>query len=874
MAVGGPPSRRGIALTDDDGAGSDESSSDDASSRHSEGSYSGYSVSPSTSSIQQTPELDSVARDEVIHQRRSLVGRAARFFGGSQYLRPHSASSSSSDISDASETLPDPSKEISQKVRRSAIRIYEARRKENRAMFKAWVDLSSPSSIGFNIFKSAAGIPPDKLSPVERTYLQEEMLRQIEPLINRADPCEAIMERMKQVVQTQTLSSQLMPAMDNWWKHQRGKAVSPLVLTYSFASVLDDPDNAMAKEVWAKVQENLPEVISQLRVQYYERLHTGTVAQQQRAYDQLKFELIRLKSKIAAQNEKLNITENSSAFARAMKEDLDALLIHLDDEKKLINIMHAQDYRLDSFYKEGARSVLEPAMALIRSPRYPKESKHAKAFKEFVETKYAELTQLSEAEIHPDIIADLRILENKCMELAEKVQLETVSRDKKKEKLKKVLKADIQSWRSTHGWTPLTMIVPVRHGIRTVGYVTTINPLEGIFGRPGGVPSTAQDVLDRPCNAMQHVLYQPDGKTRLDSCIRSAVPDPYMEADPEQRKKGARIRAEQEIIGGLLEQFDNDAEKLEAFCNTSENAAEIDVLIQSYLTTDKFRSKFHVHDDELNMHINACDAFESLIHEDGSPTRLSFRDKQGVKRTIFIKPRMAVTCCGANSIALSKAQHIARPWQVADGYNRHAVRTLTGSELPDADIGGWFGERLNRYESIYHRPHPNLEDIRSEIEEWRACVLLDEHHKADYDTFKVSNFPAHVFDLLRDDNPAVKADIASHPALEDNPTVEAGSQLNPVMIRFCKSGKDRTGAGLASMSRFTTEYDRMRLPTICEPSFCADRQFNAQACAMVLHPLVQLWNGAMGYKNDGDKHLLGKELHEARKYSRPPIATT
>ena len=191
---------------------------------------------------------------------------------------------------------------------------------------------------------------------------------------------------------------------------------------------------------------------------------------------------------------------------------------------------------------------------------------------------------------------------------------------------------------------------------------------------------------------------------------------------------------------------------------------------------------------------------------------------------------------------------------------------MTGSEFPGEPPGGWVQDRLNKFESVYGYPHPNESAILHDVNEWRSIILTKEHHQADYDTFKGTNYPARICNLLRHDNAAVKAFLKEHPSQEAD--YDPDQELDVIVIRFCKSGKDRTGAGVASASRMMAEYDATALTTVSEPSLTEDRRFNAQGFAMTMQPTIQMWNGAMGYKTDGERELLGEVIHEARKYSQ------
>ncbi|WP_281645429.1 inositol phosphate phosphatase SopB [Parendozoicomonas sp. Alg238-R29] len=876
MATRGPDSPR-IHLRQSESSSNDSSDSEPISSQRT-ASFGSSTVSE-TSSRSSFPEAAPPEEQEHAKQTsKRLVDRAAAFVASRSRLV--SIASSSSDESHSSTPAT--------QSRKKRIASISKLRSNNREKFSEWTNLDDPKSLGSTVFKNITGTTTQFLSDVERKYLQETMLEHIEPLIGRGEPETEASKLIERVIVEESLATQLLPNLNGLIKSQSSSSTPcPIVLTKltypqganSDGDIQAKAIQAQAKAILEKLRIIFPEVMSTLRTQYFEALHSGSPTEQSAAYDRLQVNLLTAKGKILRCNQLIVLDENSSEFTKLLKKDLDLIVKKLNQELELLNTLQAQDYRVEDNYIHGAKSVLDPAWALIQSERFPtKPKKDVKAFKTFVKTKREELSKLDRDKIRPSIIRDLRLLQEECYELAKNIKMKPVekpaaqaSKEEKElegesNKLRTILKADVQAWRSEHGWQPTSFLVPVRQGLKTALYTIDVRTVESMFGRQGGVPSTAQHVTDKPCNALVHTVRSTVTNTPVDNCIRSAVLTPYMEDNEDKRTKGTTERARQEIVAGLLNQFDGDAEALEKFCGTEAHAANIEVLLNSYLTTDKARSYLHIHDNELKMHVTTCEALQALTSNGGHPTQITFEDKHGNMRTIYVRPKLAVTCCGSNGIAL-KWGELTRPWHVADIYNRDAVLEMTGSEFPDDDIEGWVGERLNQFESTYRCEHPNRERIIRAVNEWRTIILLDEHHEAKNDTFKGTNPPDEILNLLRTDNAAVAACMREHPPTEDD-AARAPRVLNPIVIRFCKSGKDRTGAGVASISRRMAEADMTGRNTISEPSFTEDRQFNAQAFAMSMQMLIQLWNGAMGYKTDGEKNLIGPTLHAARKHSQ------
>lgn len=409
--------------------------------------------------------------------------------------------------------------------------------------------------------------------------------------------------------------------------------------------------------------------------------------------------------------------------------------------------------------------------------------------------------------------------------------------------------------RSKNGWEPIERTIPVRHGLETRLYQNKLTPAGQLLGyKGGGGPSTGQKVIDKPCNAWVCEERSPEGNL-TSRYVRSAVPDPY-NAEGSDRVNGGFRRAELQYVAGLLSEYGGDAELLERRFGKESQAFTPRILMESFLTTDQFRSKSGISDDELQMNARAYDNFATLC-KGGEPHRIDFTDAQGQSRSIYInKPEVALISCGSNFLALNRwVQHFTRSWGTADPFNQDAVSQMLGESGPGAKLGGWVGEYLQDYQSRHNGPHPRINQIQKLADEWRATVQLKEHHTARLDTFKLVNPADAIWELIRD------------PATLSEGQVPLPEAMVPVVrVKFCKSGKDRTGAGCSSADRYRRELDTIGRVPVGEPVLTQDRRFNAQAGAITSQLEAQLANGYMGYKTNGESSLLGETIDKARRF--------
>lgn len=274
-----------------------------------------------------------------------------------------------------------------------------------------------------------------------------------------------------------------------------------------------------------------------------------------------------------------------------------------------------------------------------------------------------------------------------------------------------------------------------------------------------------------------------------------------------------------QIAGALLAEFDGNADLLVQTYGNKRQPVELHIMLESFLTTDQFRAKTGIHDNEVDMNARAHQNFASLTMPDGSPRPIVFPDASGKMRVIYIKkPEVTLISCGSDALALNPTiQFFTRSWPTADAFDHDAVSKVLGDPNPGAELGGWVGEYLADYQDKHGAPHPNQKDIRDLADEWRSVVLFGEHHTAERDTFKLLNPVDLMAQLLRDPE-----------SLGEGAVPAPGSKLPILCFKFCKSGKDRTGAGTASSDRYSHEHDMTSRVTVSEPGLTQDRRYNAQ----------------------------------------------
>ncbi|MGI9278681.1 MAG: inositol phosphate phosphatase SopB [Endozoicomonas sp.] len=829
-----------------------------------------------------------------VEQRQRLATRTAEVLD--QIRRPRSAHSTTSSASESS--LESSSITSLQKAERpksvkrprdfqdkkSALaEKYRKLRSENRKKIDAMVDLKNPASLGATLFQAITKQDPRlALLEFEAEYLQEEMCQHLEPHINRPDFDSWAASALTKVIKGGGIASGFFPKLDQWHRaHSRNSEIPMSLSKLSIPKELENPPVEL-KMCWANTHQLLKGMIPVLRTNYFEELlKEGTEDEQKNAYVRLRANLQGHISSVDQQLltlRSLAVGIDQTGFVSALEETLEGLKEHLLQQQDVVDIFERQDFRyqgdyisdmaltlgsVDTFLKSNAVKQIKPST---------KEGKAIKALKEF--TSKVEIPT-DPRELRPTIVADLKTAKDHMAECAEAAGL--------KHKYKKQLTED----RMQMAWPTIIQTIPARLGSRTALVESWNQPLEETFGRPGCVPSTAQNVADRPCNAWGHTLQPHDGKGTLVKFVRSAVPTPYELKKgkstkqsgatektklqwQEQRLVGAREKAKQQLIDGLLMEVGGDVGQLEAICGKPEKAAICPMLPISYLTTDLTRHYSGKHDDEFTMHLEALAGFTALISKPDEIKEIEFKDKNGQQRKIYLKPSVAPVSCACNSLAF-KFDAVTFPWGLSDDLNRLSVEDVTGSELPEDPIGGWAGEYLEAFERKHKRPHPLTEDIKKLVDEWRIMLLLEEHHSQGNDTFKAGDFPAAISLMLREDHPLVIEDIEKATELQDVDLTDVDAVSDepyrfPIQLfLFCKSGKDRTGAGSAALDRFMTEHYLSKLTSVVEPLFSKDRLYNAQNFSIFVQLKIQYLNGALAYKTGGEQ--VGETVSKGRKHS-------
>ncbi len=937
------------------GGGVDRRSGSPYSSQVSSDSESDSSISTSSSSTTRDGRSVSIASDDVFtpaHRERlsTQTDEVLRY-----RRRPVSARSTTSSTSHSSEleststtsleetTEPKSTKRSGQYLSKRAALTdkYKKRRSENRSKLAEMSDLKTPGSRGVEFFKATTGLKDPQFAFMEHEldFLQDEMRRQLEPHINRDDFEVKALTILPKVIAKGGLGSQLLPELDQWHRERTGNPNAPMILsqlsppaelvTVSPELAAQDPEQvaqkAELKVLWAQLQHEFKSAIPALRTCYFDEiLKEGTMEEQVGAYDRLERgiqdRVDRLKSLITELKRLSVAVQDQSGFMAALEQGAEGVVAKLESQQETLEVYKRSDFRYQQAFIEEMALTMASVETFLKSDLVkdisqdlkPK-SKQAKALKELGD--YIKSFQLPKnpQELSPTIVADMKLIKEWCLDKVE----EAGTTKEQKKALKHALKDQLRDDRMQLSWESVVEEIPARAGLHQELFESSNEPVEAMFGRVGSVPSTAQGVEDKPCNAWGHKLRSIGGRGILNKCLRSAVPTPYelkkekgvkdteraKELAKARRENAAAERARQQLISNLLLEFDGSAEKLEEALGTPDKAAECPMMVISYLTTDKTRHRTGKHDDEFTMQLEAVKGFGELTTKKGELRELAFTDKEGKPRKIFLKPKLAPVACACNDLALTALKYVMFPWELADKLNQSSVEDVTGSELPEEPVGGWAGEYLADYELKYKRPHPHTELVENLVNEWRIMLLLEEQHEAQNDTFKPANFPAAIAMLLREDNPFVMDDIdralraRSRERLDtitEEPTDEVQNDQSPTdsisslsgtepevvpyrlpiqVFGFCKSGKDRTGAGMGSLDRFLVEIYLNHLTAIGEPVPTLDRRFNAQNFALFVQMKIQHKNGAMGYKTNGEDNLVGSTVKKARKHSSKSTVT-
>ena len=746
-------------------------------------------------------------------------------------------------------------------------------REKNRKRLEKEVDLSSPSSIATNAFTIVTGTPPHKLSPLEKEVLQDEFRSMLEEHVNEKAPNYAELSKsMVQVVRKHSPVRQLTPNMSDYFDGLNRKVFS--------SSQMRSVQVELSCDSFVKMMGGAAdEIIKQLRTPLFDRLFEGTTGvEQEDAYREIEGEIESHQKMLTQLEEQINRHDNDHPLFTRMLGDIQVMRTKLESQRSLLSTLRLQDFRGQQNYQSAAVISLEAFIDLLRT------EKQAGNIKEPVTEEAARLSAklecirvLSSDQLRPNIVGDLINLEKELEALAHKFGIS------------KVFKKAMVKARSERGWEPIVRMVPVRHGLETRLYRNTMMPMGMLLGYPGGVPSTGQGVIDKPCNGWLVEERSPEG--RLTSrYVRSAVPDPY-KAEGGDRVVGGHRRAELEYVTGLLSEYGGNADLLERRFGTEAKAFTPRIVLESYLTTDQFRNRTHLSDNEVEMNARAYDNFATIADEseDGEKyERIEFTDNQGIKRVTFVKsrpgeagvsvpephrleftdaqgrpraiyinkPKVALISCGSNFLALNLfVQVFTRSWNTADSFTQDAITQTLGKPEVGAELEGWVGEYLEDYQRRYGRAHPQLPRIQQLADEWRATVQLKEHHTAKVDTFKLINPSDAIWELIRDPNTLMEGQVPAEDAM-----------VPVVRIRFCKSGKDRTGAGCASADRYRRELDTTGRVSVGEGKVTEDRMFNSQSGAITSQLEAQLANGYMGYKTNGEAKRLGEKVDKARRF--------
>ena len=754
---------------------------------------------------------------------------------------------------------------------------YKELRSKRREQIIKQADLASPKSKAAEVFKLLAGKPAaETMTEPEARYLTDKIIKHLESDTLDADFDAKMMGTISRVIDKECILADAAPELDKWLRtHSKSShkrfSVSHLKLNEEMKVPDDKKGLSMVLAGFDKCLENCT---ATLRVNYLEELlQSGTAEEQLKAYENQRERLIKESETVSTYctmlNEYSTGVDDKSGLIPCVNQTLKGMEEKLKFQLTVLDSLKKADFRYQRYFVEEA-VVLCSATANVLGSKEAKSVTDPEKLACLEQLRVlAEQTGISLPknldELRPRIVADLMELQKQFKKLAKGAGL--------KHQFDRVL----TDHRMAGNWPELVEDIPVRTGLKTQLFRSTNTPHETIVGEVGAVPSTAQDVTHKPCNGWVHSLSPVDGEGRLNKCYRSAVPTPYKVKNTEQRMQGAEKRSEKQLLDSLLMEFDGDADKLEAFCGTPENAAECPMLGISYLTMDWIRNATGIHDDELGMAQDAASGFNKLVTSNTEIKPLTFIDKEGKARSIFLKPEMAMISCGCNDLALSGLKYFTFPWGPADAFNQDSIETMTGSDVPEDPIEGWVGTSLDHYRTKYDRPHPNEKDVRKKVEEWRAMMLLEEHHSAHADSFKAANYPGHIAAMLREDHPTVLKDLTAMKAERQRreqagePVAELGNvpRRFPIQVfAFCKSGKDRTGAGMASLDRVVAEHYMDGLTTVSEPVINKDRMNNAQNFAIVIQAYLQWLNGAMGSKTNGEDNLLGKVVCKARKHSK------
>ena len=721
-------------------------------------------------------------------------------------------------------------------------------RQKNRERADRNSNLSDPDSLGSRAFYAATGVSASELSAIEKEILQDELRGYLESKINKGEPSPPLLSKeLVFVIKESMPALQLTPRTSAYMKRQHGRSSYAHCVRQMSGSLAPELLKSQAAAFGGAVQGTM----SQLRIPVFDKLFKGASAEEQaQAYERLQEGAKNTLDSLESLKKQLeNTSDHDLVFY--MLEDIETMIGLIEEQQQMLHVLRKQDFRNGRNYIDGARVLLSTAEKIFDPDKVNgKYREAATAARDAATTQLQKLDSILPDQLRPNIIGDLKQLEKSLLEAAGKCGVA------------KPFKEELRGARSKEGWETLESLVPVRRGAVTRLYRNKAVPLGVMMGEPGtGVPSTCQDVTDKPCNAFVCESRAPDG--RLTSrYMRSAVPDPYKAKN--HRQEGGQRRGELQIAAALLAEYGGDADRLEKAYGTEEQAAELHILLESFLTTDQFRARTHIHDNEVEMNARAHESFANLSNPDGSPRPVSFTDANGKLRTIYIKkPEVALISCGSNALALNRRiQIFTRSWPTADAFNHDAVNRVLGEPTPGARLGGWVGDYLADYQDRHGHPHPNWGKIHELAEEWRSVILFNEHHTAELDTFKLVNPADLMVQLLREPE-----------SLKEGAVPDSGSRLPILRFKFCKSGKDRTGAGAASGDRYSQEFDMTNRVSVAEPGLTADRRFNAQAAALTNQLYVQLKNGNMGYKNDGEAKLLGETVHKARLYKDRHLGT-
>lgn len=744
-------------------------------------------------------------------------------------------------------------------------------REKNRKRLEKEIDFSSPNSIATNIFTAVTGDLPGKLSPVDKEMLRDEFRSILEEHVNEMAPDYAALSgRMMQAVREHSPVRQLTPNMSGYFDALHRK----VFCCGQMREVRVEPDCDSLVKMMAGAVEG---VAKQLRIPLFDRLFEGvTGVEQDETYRKIEAETDANQKMLTQLEEQINRLDNDHSLFGIMLSDIKVMRDKLEHQKLLLNTLRSQDFRGQQNYQSAAEISLSAVIDLLRTEKQAGHIRESVAEDAaFLDAQLQGIRALSSDQLRPNIVGDLIKLEK---------QLEAVAH---KFGISKAFKKAMVKARSEKGWEPIVRMVPVRHGLETRLYESKMTPVGMLLGYSGGVPSTGQDVIDKPCNGWVCEERSPEG--RLTSrYVRSAVPDPY-NAEAGERVIGGHRRAALEYVAGLLSEYGGDADLLEQRFGTEDKAFTPKIALESYLTTDQFRRRTGLSDNELEMNARAYDNFATMADDHGDndkftrveftdeqgrqrityvnkvgdgdvnvkPHRLEFTDAQGRPRAIYIKkPEVILISCGSNFLALNPfVQMFTRSWNTADPFTRDAVVRALGKPEAGAGLQGWVGEYLDDYQKRNGRKHPETARIQQLADEWRAMVQLKEHHTAKVDTFKLVNPSDAIWELLRDPGTLMEGQVP-----------QEGVIVPVVRVRFCKSGKDRTGAGCASADRYRRELDTTGRVPVSEGVVTQDRKFNSQAGAVTSQLEAQLANGYMGYKTNGEARRLGDNVDKARRF--------